>query len=90
MDLNKTQRRFSVMGNNTFKIANKLMQNQRICRLLKYPTKDPFEKVDPITNKDKAIPKQLQQYGKELQFYFLTFLNTYLLTLPDFLFIYEL
>ncbi len=44
-----TQRRFAVMGNNTFKIANKIMQNSRICRLLKYPTKDPFKLIDPIT-----------------------------------------
>jgi hypothetical protein len=32
----ETQRRFSVMGTNTFKIANKIMNNERICRLLKY------------------------------------------------------
>ena len=38
-----TQRRFSVMGMNTFKIANKIMQNQRICRLLKYQVRDPFD-----------------------------------------------
>jgi len=31
-----TQRRFAVMGTNAFNIANKLMQNQRLCRLLKY------------------------------------------------------
>lgn len=37
-----TQRRFAVMGTNTFKIANKLMLNQKICRLLKYQTKNPF------------------------------------------------
>lgn len=48
-----TQRRFAVMGENTFKIANKLMQNQRICRLLKYHTRDPFFKIDPITNKEQ-------------------------------------
>ena len=51
MDLNNTQRRFAVMGDNTFKIANKLMQNKRICRLLKYQTKDPFLPHDPITGK---------------------------------------
>ena len=43
MDLANTQRRFAVMGDNTFKIANKIMQNQRICRLLKYQTRDPFK-----------------------------------------------
>lgn len=37
-----TQRRFAVMGTNTFRIANKIMQNQTICRLLKYQTKNPF------------------------------------------------
>lgn len=42
MKLDNTQRRFSVMGENTFLIANKLMQNQKICRLLKYQTKNPF------------------------------------------------
>ena len=46
-----TQRRFAVMGENTFRIANKLMSNQRVCRLLKYQTRDPFEEIDPITKK---------------------------------------
>ena len=53
MNLDNTQRRFAVMGNNTFKIANKLMQSQKICRLLKYQTKDPFLPVDPVTNKEQ-------------------------------------
>lgn len=47
----ETQRRFEVMGENTFRIARKLMSNQRLCRLLKYQTKDPFELEDPITKK---------------------------------------
>lgn len=51
MDLENTQRRFSVMGENTFLIANKLMKNQKICRLLKYQTKHPFEQQDPFTKK---------------------------------------
>ena len=46
-----TQRRFAVMGENTFRIANKLISNEKLCRLLKYQTKDPLEKIDPITNK---------------------------------------
>ena len=53
MDLNNTQRRFAVMGDNTFEIANRLMKNQRICRLLKYQTKDPFKEIDPITGKEQ-------------------------------------
>ena len=39
-----TQRRFAIMGQNTFKIANKIMLNQNICRLLKYQVRDPFNK----------------------------------------------
>lgn len=42
MDEQMTQRRFAVMGQNTFRIANKIMGDQKICRLLKYQTKSPF------------------------------------------------
>lgn len=40
-----SQRRFAVMGTNTFNIANKLMQNKRLCRLLKYQVRDPFDEI---------------------------------------------
>ena len=55
-----SQRRFAVMGTNTFNIANKLMQNQRLCRLLKYQVRDPFNKekyqdVDGVTLLNKQI-----------------------------------
>ena len=45
------QRRFAVMGTNTFKIANVLMSDKELCRLLKYQSKDPFKENDPITGK---------------------------------------
>lgn len=54
MDLNHTQRRFSVMGDNTFLIADRICQNQRICRLLKYQTKDPFDVTPDQPNIDGA------------------------------------
>lgn len=56
-----TQRRFAVMGENAFLIANRLMQNQRICRLLKYQTRDPFTVSDEQPNVDGAdlINKQI-------------------------------
>lgn len=59
MNLDVTQRRFSVMGNNTFKIANKIMQNQRICRLLKYHVRNPFSKSLPDVDGDELINKQI-------------------------------
>ena len=60
------QRRFAVMGENTFLIANKLMQNQKICRLLKYPTKDPFKEKDPITGKDQPNVDGLELINKQI------------------------
>jgi hypothetical protein len=38
-----SQRRFAVMGENLFKIANKLITNQKLCRLLKYQSPDPLD-----------------------------------------------
>ena len=48
------QRRFAVMGDNTFKIANKLMSNQKLCRLLKYQVRDPLntEKYPDVDGAD--------------------------------------
>lgn len=48
------------MGTNAFNMANKLMQNQRLCRLLKYQVRDPFDDkkytdVDGITLLNKQI-----------------------------------
>ena len=55
-----TQRRFAVMGLNTFKIANKLMSNPRLCRLLKYWVRDPFnEKKYPPVDGAELINKQI-------------------------------
>lgn len=54
-----TQRHFSVMGENTFLIANKLMQNQRLCRLLKYQVRDPFSEQLPDVDGADLINKQI-------------------------------
>ena len=53
------QRRFAVMGMNTFLIANKIMQNQRICRLLKYNVRDPFNPERPDVDGLELIHKQI-------------------------------
>ena len=60
------QRRFAVMGLNTFKIANKLMTNQRICRLLKYQTRNPFTDTDPITKKPQPDVDGADLINKQL------------------------
>lgn len=66
MDLNNTQRRFAVMGENTFRIANKLMQNPRICRLLKYHTRDPFKDIDPVTGKEQPEVDGAELINKQI------------------------
>lgn len=64
MDLDNTQRRFAIMGENAFIIANRLMKNQRICRLLKYQTKNPFNAIEngkeqPDVDGSDLIHKQI-------------------------------
>lgn len=66
MDLNNTQRRFAVMGTNAFKIANKIVQNQRICRLLKYQTASPFAEIDPITKKAQPDVDGIELINKQI------------------------
>jgi len=66
MNVDNTQRRFAVMGENTFIIANKLMQNERLCRLLKYPSKDPFKENDPYTNNPQPKVDGLDLIHKQI------------------------
>ena len=66
MDINNTQRRFSVMGENTFRIANKIMLNQNICRLLKYHTRDPFLDKDPVTGKEQPEVDGAELINKQI------------------------
>lgn len=53
------QRRFSVMGTNAFKMADRLMSNQRLCRLLKYPCREPFSEDLADVNGEDLIHKQI-------------------------------
>ena len=54
-----TQRRFAVMGNNTFLIADKIMSNKRICRLLTHHVRNPFDKELPDVDGENLIHKQI-------------------------------
>lgn len=48
----QSQRRFAVMGANLLKILNKIIHNQKVCRLLKYQDMDPFEETKDKPNVD--------------------------------------
>lgn len=61
-----SQRRFAIMGKNTFLIANKIMNNPRLCRLLKYNTKTPFLSVDPITKKEQPDVDGAELINKQI------------------------
>ena len=87
-----TQRRFSVMGNNAFNIANKLMSNQRLCRLLKYQVRDPFEdkyeNVDGIDllNKQIMITPKIWDESTEKTSYIVALFDSFVTNMlnPDF------
>lgn len=89
-----TQRRFAVMGTNAFNIANKLMQNQRLCRLLKYQVRDPFTisdeqpDVDGVSLLNKQImimPKIFDESTEKTSYVIAMFSNFVTNTLnPDF------
>lgn len=87
-----SQRRFAVMGENTFNIANKLMQNQRLCRLLKYQVRDPFNKeykdidgVDLLNKQIMIVPKIFDDSTEKTSYVVAIFSNFVTNTLnPDF------
>ena len=83
-----TQRRFSVMGTNAFNMANKLMQNQQLCRLLKYQVRDPFdtekyENVDGVLllNKQIMITPKIWDESTEKTSYVIVLFNSFVTNL---------
>lgn len=88
-----TQRRFAVMGTNAFNMANTLMQNQKLCRLLKYQVRDPFdeekyENVDGVLllNKQIMITPKIWDESTEKTSYVVALFNTFTVNLmnPDY------
>ena len=79
----KSQRRFAVMGTNTFNIANKLMQNQRLCRLLKYSVRDPFDDkkyedvdgIDLLNRQIMIVPKIFDESTEKTSYIVAIFSN---------------
>ena len=88
-----TQRRFAVMGTNAFNIANKLMQDQQLCRLLKYQVRDPFdekkyENVDGVLllNKQIMITPKIWDESTEKTSYIVALFNSFVTNIanPDY------
>lgn len=79
-----SRRRFAVMGENAFIIANKLMQNKNLCRLLKYQVRDPldtekYEDVDGIIllNKQIMITPKIWDESTEKTSYIVALFNNF-------------
>ena len=88
-----TQRRFSVMGDNAFNMANKIMLNKKICRLLKYQVRDPFDEdkypdIDGIVllNKQIMITPKIWDESTEKTSYIVVLFNSFVTNMinPDF------
>lgn len=88
-----TQRRFAVMGTNAFSMANKLMQNQRLCRLLKYQVRDPFDdkKYEPVNgllllNKQIMITPKIWDESTEKTSYVVALFDSFVTNIinPDY------
>ena len=87
------QHRFAVMGKNAFNIANKLMQNQKLCRLLKYQVRDPFDDkkypdvdgIDLLNKQIMIVPKIFDDSTEKTSYIVAIFSNFVTNTLnPDF------
>lgn len=55
----ESQRRFAVMGENLFKILTRIFNNQKICRLLKYQSTDPFSTEYPDVDGSSLLHHQI-------------------------------
>lgn len=88
-----TQRRFAVLGTNVFNVADKLMSNQRLCRLLKYQVRDPFNKekysdvdgVDLLNKQILIMPKIFDDSTEKMSYVTAIFTDFVVNTInPDF------
>ena len=59
----ESQRRFAVMGTNLFKILSKLTHNQKLCRLLKYQSLNPFSDEYEDVDVNEAFTNLLNKLG---------------------------
>lgn len=89
----KTQRRFEVMGEDIFKIVNKLQTNQKLLKLLKFTDSDPLkhpdlsqDEIDKMLHKNLLIVPKLPDENSERDCYIVVILDKYVVdpVNPDF------
>ena len=73
------QRNFAVMGENLFRIINRIMDNQKVCRLLKYQDANPLSEdkedvdgIDLLHDQIIVVPR-IPESGVECSFVIVVF-----------------
>ena len=78
-----TQRNFAVMGENLFHIISKIIENKKVCRLLKYQDANPLAVDKPdvdgtdLLHKQIIIVPRIPEEGIECSFVIVVFDNLY-------------
>ena len=85
----KTQRRFEVMGEDIFKITNKLLSNHTLLKLIKYTDKDPLshsdlsqDEIDDMLHKNILITPKIPDEDSDKNCYIIVLLDNYVVD-PD-------
>ena len=80
----KTQRRFEVMGDDIFKIVNKILNNQNLLKLVKYTDNDPLahedipqDEIDKMLHKDILITPKIPDEDDDKNCYIIVLLDNY-------------
>lgn len=79
-----TQRRFEVMGEDIFKIVNRLLKNQRLLKLIKFTDSDPLshpdlkqDEIDKMLNKNILITPKIPDDDNDKNCYVVVLLDNY-------------
>ena len=88
-----TQKRFEVMGEDIFKIVNKIQTNQKLLKLLKFTDSDPLkhkdlsqDEIDEMLHKNLLIIPKLPDEDQDKNCYIVVILDKYVVdpVNPDF------
>lgn len=82
--MEKTQRRFEVMGEDIFKIVDRILKNQTILKLIKYTDKDPLkhenltqDEIDEMLHKNILITPKIPDEDTDKNCYIVVLLDNY-------------
>lgn len=80
----QTQRRFEVMGEDIFKIVDRIMKDQDLLKLLKYMDSDPLnhpdltqDEIDEMLHKNIMITPKIPDDDRDLNNYLIILLDNY-------------